>query len=118
MSLVPRTNDSLWFKDAIIYEVSVRAFFDSNADGIGDFQAGLDRIGIDNAVFSGLDGGALPAGAFTTGSAAKDADDRIIYDPTTGALWFDADGSGSGAAMQFAQVQQNLTLSGTDFVVI
>lgn len=33
-------NDPLWFKDAIIYEVSVRAFSDSNADGIGDF-AGL-----------------------------------------------------------------------------
>jgi maltose alpha-D-glucosyltransferase/alpha-amylase len=27
----------LWYKDAIIYEVHVRAFFDSNADGIGDF---------------------------------------------------------------------------------
>ena len=27
----------LWYKDAIIYEVHVRAFFDSNGDGIGDF---------------------------------------------------------------------------------
>lgn len=33
-------NDSLWYKDAIIYEIHVRAFFDSNGDGIGDF-AGL-----------------------------------------------------------------------------
>jgi len=32
----------LWYKDAIIYEVHVRAFFDSNADGIGDF-AGLTQ---------------------------------------------------------------------------
>lgn len=31
-------NDSLWFKDAIIYEVHVKAFFDSNSDGIGDFK--------------------------------------------------------------------------------
>ena len=30
--------DSLWYRDAIIYEVHVRAFFDSNGDGIGDFQ--------------------------------------------------------------------------------
>ncbi len=30
--------DPLWFKDAIIYEVPVKAFFDSNNDGIGDFQ--------------------------------------------------------------------------------
>jgi maltose alpha-D-glucosyltransferase / alpha-amylase len=29
--------DPLWYKDAIIYEVHVRAFFDSNDDGIGDF---------------------------------------------------------------------------------
>ncbi|HLV95752.1 MAG TPA: maltose alpha-D-glucosyltransferase [Candidatus Acidoferrales bacterium] len=30
--------DPLWYKDAIIYELHVRAFKDSNADGIGDFQ--------------------------------------------------------------------------------
>jgi maltose alpha-D-glucosyltransferase / alpha-amylase len=33
-------NDPLWYKDAIIYEVRVRSFFDANADGMGDF-AGL-----------------------------------------------------------------------------
>src|SRR5216684_3206297 len=32
----------LWYKDAIIYQTHVRAFFDSNNDGIGDFQ-GLTR---------------------------------------------------------------------------
>jgi len=31
------TSDPLWFKDAIIYEVHVRGFLDSNGDGIGDF---------------------------------------------------------------------------------
>jgi maltose alpha-D-glucosyltransferase/alpha-amylase len=36
------TGDPLWYKDAIIYEVHVRSFFDSNGDGIGDF-AGLTR---------------------------------------------------------------------------
>ena len=30
--------DSLWYKDAVIYEVPVRAFMDSNGDGIGDFR--------------------------------------------------------------------------------
>jgi len=34
--------DPLWYKDAVIYEVHVRAFFDSNNDGVGDF-AGLTR---------------------------------------------------------------------------
>ena len=31
-------NDPLWFKDAIIYEVHVKAFLDSDNDGIGDFR--------------------------------------------------------------------------------
>jgi len=40
-------DDPLWYQDAIIYEVHVRAFFDSNNDGIGDFSgltAKLDYI--------------------------------------------------------------------------
>jgi maltose alpha-D-glucosyltransferase/alpha-amylase len=36
------SDDSLWYKDGIIYQTHVRAFFDSNGDGIGDFQ-GLSR---------------------------------------------------------------------------
>src|SRR4028118_204830 len=37
-------NDPLWFKDAIIYEVPVRAFADSNEDGIGDFRGLTDKL--------------------------------------------------------------------------
>ena len=33
-------NDPLWYKDAIIYQMHVKSFFDSNNDGVGDF-AGL-----------------------------------------------------------------------------
>ncbi|HMH13679.1 MAG TPA: maltose alpha-D-glucosyltransferase [Edaphobacter sp.] len=36
--------DPLWYKDAIIYEIHVRAFMDSNADGIGDFQGLLSKL--------------------------------------------------------------------------
>jgi maltose alpha-D-glucosyltransferase/alpha-amylase len=35
-------DDPLWYKDAILYELHVRAFFDSNDDGVGDF-AGLTQ---------------------------------------------------------------------------
>src|SRR6516164_1641265 len=38
----PATSDPLWYKDAIIYQMHVKAFFDANDDGIGDFQ-GLCR---------------------------------------------------------------------------
>jgi len=36
--------DPLWYKDAIIYELHVRAFADSNGDGIGDFPGLLARL--------------------------------------------------------------------------
>lgn len=36
--------DPLWYKDAIIYELHVRAFSDSNGDGIGDFQGLISRL--------------------------------------------------------------------------
>ncbi|MGD1803921.1 maltose alpha-D-glucosyltransferase [Dapis sp. BLCC M126] len=37
-------NDPLWFKDAIIYEAPVRAFADSNGDGIGDFRGLTEKL--------------------------------------------------------------------------
>ncbi len=38
------TRDPLWFKDAIIYEMHVRAFCDSNNDGIGDFPGLIQKL--------------------------------------------------------------------------
>ncbi len=37
-------SDPLWYKDAIIYELHVKAFMDSNNDGIGDFQGLLSKL--------------------------------------------------------------------------
>ncbi|MBW4517494.1 MAG: maltose alpha-D-glucosyltransferase [Timaviella obliquedivisa GSE-PSE-MK23-08B] len=37
-------SDPLWFKDAIIYEVPVRAFADSDSDGIGDFRGLTEKL--------------------------------------------------------------------------
>jgi maltose alpha-D-glucosyltransferase/alpha-amylase len=37
MPAEPLSDDPLWYKDAIIYQTHVKAFFDSNADGYGDF---------------------------------------------------------------------------------
>ncbi len=37
-------NDPLWYKDAVIYEVSLRAFCDGNGDGIGDFQGLISKL--------------------------------------------------------------------------
>src|SRR5690554_6474983 len=33
-----------WYKDAIIYELHIKAFYDSNGDGVGDFQGLLEKL--------------------------------------------------------------------------
>ncbi len=41
---IPLDDDPLWYKDALIYELHVRAFADSNGDGIGDFRGLVDKL--------------------------------------------------------------------------
>lgn len=36
--------DPLWYKDAVIYQIHVRAFFDSNNDGVGDFRGLIEKL--------------------------------------------------------------------------
>jgi Ca2+-binding RTX toxin-like protein len=90
----------------------------TNVDLIHDFVAADDTILLDDAVFAGLALGALAAGAFATGATAGDLDDRIVYNQATGALLFDADGSGVGAAVQFATLQGTPVLTASDFMVL
>lgn len=42
--VLPFTADPLWYKDAVIYQVHVKSFFDSNNDGIGDFQGLIAKL--------------------------------------------------------------------------
>jgi maltose alpha-D-glucosyltransferase/alpha-amylase len=44
-SLAPLENNPDWYKDAVIYEVHVRAFYDQNGDGIGDFPGLTQKLG-------------------------------------------------------------------------
>src|ERR1700721_2434812 len=37
-------NDALWYKDAVFYQVNVKSFLDSNADGIGDFKGLTSKL--------------------------------------------------------------------------
>ena len=52
------------------------------------------------------------------GTAAHDATDRVIYDRGTGALTYDADGTGATAAIKFAQLSPELALATSDFIII
>ena len=39
-----RSPHSLWYKDAVIYELHVKAFRDSNGDGVGDFRGLIEKL--------------------------------------------------------------------------
>ena len=89
-----------------------------NVDTITDFAAGADKIRLDSTIFSALGGaGVLGAGLFVSNTAAQDGDDYLIYDSTTGALYYDDDGSGANGQVQIATLTTGLTLSNTDFLV-
>ncbi|WP_069307683.1 calcium-binding protein [Methylobrevis pamukkalensis] len=89
-----------------------------NIDTITDYKVADDVIHLDDAIFKALVPGALANGAFALGAAAGDADDRILYDAATGALRYDADGTGAGAAVQFATLETGLAMSAGEFFVI
>lgn len=101
--------------DGYIFDTVLGA---SNIDLLSDFASGSDRILLDNLAFTALAEGSVSASAFVVGTAAIDADDRLIYNSATGALFYDADGSGAGAAVQFATLGTGLSLLASDFSVI
>ncbi len=79
----------------------------TNKDTVTDFATGVDKLLFSKAVFTGLGSivTGLSAAQFWSGAgvaAAHDATDRIIYNTTTGALYYDADGAGGVAAVQVA----------------
>ena len=41
---VAAADDPLWYKDAVIYELHIKAYADSNGDGIGDFRGLTERL--------------------------------------------------------------------------
>jgi Ca2+-binding RTX toxin-like protein len=94
----------------------------SNIDTIVDYDAVRDTIRLDRAVFSGLTrtaSGTIASMNFVNGTQALDANDRIIYNAANGALLYDADGNGGGAAVQFATLQAPVgAITAADFFVI
>ncbi len=93
---------------------------ESNIDVITDFDLNQDLIELDTAIFAGLEPlTGLLASQFVTGTEALDADDRIMFDVATGALYFDPDGSDPGfAAQRFATISPGTVLTETQFTVV
>lgn len=85
-----------------------------------DFVSGTDRLQLDKTVFTALSVGTLAAGRFVSGASpvALDANDRILYDTGTGNLYYDADGNGSGEAVQFANISGGPDLAASDIIIV
>jgi uncharacterized delta-60 repeat protein len=92
---------------------------DRNVDTITDFSSDTDKIQLSLAIFRELGFAGVPStdAFFHAGSAAHDTTDHIVYDQSNGALYFDADGTGALAAVQFAVMNSTPALLYTDFVV-
>lgn len=89
----------------------------SNVDKILDFAPAADTIFLSAGIFSALPEGQLAESAFAEGTTAQDDDDRIVYNPVSGKIFYDADGAGGMAAILFAQVGAGTPLGADDFVI-
>jgi serralysin len=106
-------------QDVFVFNSKLNAT--TNVDAVTDYNVAADTVQLDNVVFTALTTlGTLAASAFKNMDAAPiDASDRIIYKQSTGNLYYDADGSGTGfAAIKFATITNNAILTNADFVVI
>jgi serralysin len=96
-----------------------------NVDTIKDFRARDDMIWLDDIAFKaiGHPGTAsslahLNAKFFWTGGAAHDSNDHVIYDPSSGSLFYDPDGTGASAQVRIAQLGLHLKITAKDFFVV
>ncbi|MDX2307648.1 MAG: calcium-binding protein [Hyphomicrobium sp.] len=107
--------------DAFVFNTALNTA--TNNDAITDFSPSAsgnnDTIRLENAIFTQLVGtGVLSASQFVVGTAARDLDDRIIYNRDTGALIYDSNGRAAGGAVQFATLQNKPTnVTNLDFFI-
>lgn len=108
--------------DMFLFDTALNA--STNVDTITDFTNAAgnnDRFLLDDAIFAGIfntgttmDAALLAANAGGIATASS----RIIYDTSTGALYYDQDGSaGAHARIQFATVSGHPALTSVDFMV-
>lgn len=90
-----------------------------NFDIIQDFNVSQDTIALENAIFKKLTRtGWLSDKNFVLGAVAKDKKDFVGYYKKTGVLWYDADGSGKGAAVEIALIKNKAAVTPKDILVI
>ena len=101
--------------DAFVFTTAPGA---GNVDTITDYNVINDRIWLDDAMFGSL-GPTVAANEFRVfGTGPQDANDFLLYNPANGALFYDADGNGAGAAQLFAVVSAGLAMNAGDFLIV
>ena len=107
--------------DYFLFDTAVNA--SSNLDTITDFISGADKFQFSKKVFAGLGKavGNLTDAQFAYSTESLTTTDRIVYNSSTGALYYDADGSGTlSSAVQVALIGTSThpTLAYTDIAII
>lgn len=105
-------NDTLYGgagSDSFVFDIK-----DAGRDRIADFSARSDKILIDRP------GGKAKINdhAFVYGTQALDGSDKVIYDKSKGAIYYDADGSGYRPQVMIATVKAGLNLTADNFFFV
>lgn len=103
--------------DSFVFSARVVA---ANSDRIADFSHLDDTIQLQNSVMTALRAtGTLSASLFHKGASAHDSNDYIVYNRTTGELFYDPDGSGAQGQVLLATLSNKpADLAYNDFLVI
>jgi len=92
-----------------------------NTDTVTDFTVADDTIQLAHGIFTALGTGTLAADQFKifgNGAAVEDSNDHILYNSTSGGLFYDSDGSGKAAVVLVALLGKGLAMTSADFLVV
>jgi autotransporter passenger strand-loop-strand repeat protein len=88
----------------------------ANIDTITDFTEGSDQIVLSHQIFKKLSS-MVEEYQLVIDTEPLDKNDYLIYDSTSGTLFYDADGSGKGKAVEIAVIGSSLDLTADDFII-
>ncbi len=101
--------------DKLLFDTALNAT--TNVDRVKKFEHHKDMMYLDQDIFSAITLGQLSSSQFHQGTGAADADDRIIYDKASGALYYDPDGTGILGQTQFAQFDPGTKVKADNFMI-
>jgi serralysin len=108
-------------RDTFVFDTKVNT--KTNRDKIIDFNVKQDTIWLDNKYMSKLGAGSPEKAlkikkAFFSLDYAKDGNDHVIYNTSTGVVSYDPDGTGAKAAIDIVVLKKGLNVNYHDFFVI